>query len=251
MARDPRLFVASIEKAMGLLELFEDERQDLSLTEIMARASIGRSAVQRFVHTLHELGYLHRDERSRRYTLGAKVLGLYRGYVGGRSVLQRARPALLALAQATRECVSWTELLESEIVVVENWPSPHLTAVTLSPGMRFEAVSASSGQILLAHAPAEVAARAFAAASETARQRAAAADLPALRRLLDRVRAQGFAMTAKAFDQGSLSISAAVLDAQGRALGAINLSALRNRFETEAAVEGLVQAVLRAAQACR
>lgn len=250
-APDPRLFVASIEKAMAILELFEAERQELSLTELMARADIGRSAVQRFVYTLHQLGYLHRDPATKRYSPGAKVLGLYRGYIAGRSVLQRARHALRDLAEATRECVSWAELLETEIVVVENWPSPHLTAVTLVPGMRFEAISASSGQILLAHARPEAVARAFAAASRHARERAGAPDLDAFRRMLAQARAQGFAMTSKAFDQESVSISAPVLGAQGSALGAVNLSVLRSRFDRDNALARLVPAVIEAARACR
>jgi IclR family pca regulon transcriptional regulator len=249
-AVDPRLYVASVEKAMAVLGLFEETRQELTLAEIMARAGIGRSAAQRFVYTLHRLGYLHRDPATKRFTLGAKVLGLYRGYIGGRSVLQRARPALRDLNLATRECVSWAELLETEIVVVENWPSPHFTAVTLAPGMRFEAISASSGQILLAHARPEAVTRAFAAASALARQRAGAQDIAAFQHLLDRVRAQGYAMTTKAFDQDSLSISAPVLDTQGRALGAVNLSALRSRFDPEQAVATLVPAVIAAARAC-
>jgi len=248
---DPRLFVASIDKAMSVLELFEDARQELSLTEIMARSDIGRSAVQRFVYTLHQLGYLHRDPTTKRYAMGAKVLGLYHGYLAGRSVLQRARQALLELNLATRECVSWAELLEAEIVIVENWPSPHLTAVSLLAGMRFEAVSASSGQVLLAHAGPEVAAQAFAAASGRARKRAGVDDLADFRKMLARIRAQGYAMTSKAFDQDSLSISAPVLDAQGRALGAVNLSTLRSRFDRDAATATLVPKVIEAARASR
>lgn len=248
---DARLFVSSIEKGLAVLELFETERQDLSLTEIGSRAGIGRSAAQRFVYTLHHLGYLSRDPLTKRYALGPKVLGLYRGYREGRSVLWRARAALLDLNGATRECVSWTELLETEIVIVENWPSHHVAAVTLTPGMRFEAVSAASGQALLAHAPPEAVKRAFAAASELARKRVGAQDLAAFERLLGRVRAQGYAMTTKAFDQDSLSISAAVRDAHGRPLGAVNLSTLTSRFDRKQAEETLVPAVVGAARACR
>ncbi|MBE9605670.1 IclR family transcriptional regulator [Acetobacteraceae bacterium H6797] len=248
---DERLFVNAIERAMVVLELFENARQELSLTDIMARASIGRSAVQRFVYTLHHLGYLARNPDNKRYSLGPKVLGLYRGYLGGRSVLQRAQHALLDLNRRTGECVSWAELLETEIVIVENMPSPHLTAVTLMPGMRFEAISASSGQVMLAHAPEEAMARAFAAASTTARARAASPDFASFRALLAQVRGQGYSMTTKAFDQDSLSISAPVLDPQGRPVGAVNLSALASRFSREEALQTLVPAVIAAARACR
>jgi IclR family pca regulon transcriptional regulator len=248
---DARLFVASIEKAMAVLELFETERQDLSFAEIVARARIGRSAVQRFVYTLHQLGYLSRDPVTRRYALGAKVIGLYRGYLESRSVLRRAHHALAELNRTTRECVSWTELLETEIVVVENWPSSHVTAVTLAPGMRFEAISASSGQVLLAHAAPEVVSRAFAAASPRARVRGGAGSLAELTDLLDRVRTQGYALTSKAFDQDSLSISAPVLDGRGRAVGAVNLSVLTSRFDHRHAERELVPAVIQAARSAR
>src|SRR3954454_5992888 len=156
---------------MAVLELFETARQDLSLTDIVARTDLGRSAVQRFVYTLHTLGYLSRDPATRRYSLGPKVLGLYRGYVGGRSMLQRVRPALAHLGQQTHEAAAWVELLEREIIVVDSLASPHLTSVTLAPGMRFEAISASSGQVLLAHAPEEAVERAWETASAHARQR--------------------------------------------------------------------------------
>jgi IclR family pca regulon transcriptional regulator len=248
---DARLFVASVEKAMTVLELFEDERQDLSFAEIVARTGIGRSAVQRFVYTLHQLGYLSRDPVTRRYALGAKVLGLYRGYLESRSALRRAHHALAELNRATRECVSWTELLETEIVIVENWPSPHVTSVTLAPGMRFEAISASSGQVLLAHAAPEAVSRAFAAASPRARERVGAESLAELAALLDRVRTQGYALTSKAFDQDSLSISAPVLDGRGRAVGGVNLSVLTSRFDHRQAEQNLVPAVIQAARSSR
>jgi IclR family pca regulon transcriptional regulator len=248
---DPRLFVASLDKAMTLLELFAEERKELSFAEIVGRTEIGRSAVQRFLHTLLHLGYLTRDPVTRHYALGAKVLGLYRGYVEGRSVLRRAQHALAELNRTTRECVAWAELLEHEIVVVEALPSPHVTAVTLAPGMRFEAISASSGQVLLAHAEPEAVARAFAAASPRARERVGTPGLAAFTVLLDRVRTHGFALTSKAFDQGSLSISAPVLDGRGRALGAVNLSVLTSRFDRDRAEAELVPAVLQAARAAR
>jgi len=245
---DPRLFVNSIEKGMAVLELFETARQDLSLTDIVARTDLGRSAAQRFVHTLHELGYLSRDPATRRYSLGPKVLGLYRGYVGGRSMLQLVRPALAQLGQQTREAVAWVELLEKEIIVVDSLASPHLTSVTLAPGMRFEAISSSSGQVLLAHASEAAVELAWAAATPSARERTGARDVAGYARLLERVRRDGFALTEKAFDQDSLSISAPALDVQHRAIGAINLSTLRARFDVEEAKAKLVPAIMEAAR---
>jgi IclR family pca regulon transcriptional regulator len=247
---DPRLFVYSIEKAATILELFETALQELSMNDIVARTDMGRSAVQRFVYSLHHLEYLNRNPDTKRYSLGPKVPRLYRGYIAGRSLLQRAQRVLMELNQATRESVSWVELLDSTIIVVESMPSPQLTSVTLSPGMRFEALSASSGQVLLAHASSPLAVqRAFEAASEHARQRAGTADIAAVHELLARIRAQGYSLTEKAFDQDSLSISAPVF-AGRQAVAAINLSTLRARFDRREALKRLVPAIVAAARAC-
>jgi IclR family pca regulon transcriptional regulator len=245
---DARLFVSSLEKGMAVLELFETARHPLSMTDVVAQTDIGRSAVQRFIYTLHHLDYLSRDADTKRYSLGPKVLRLYRGFIGGRSALDRARHALMALNQETRECTSWVEMLEHEIVIVENLPSPHITAVALAAGMRFEALSASSGQVLMAHLPGEVAQRVFAAAPPLARERAGTEDMAGVHKLLDRVRMQGYALTTKAFDQDSLSISAPVFDAHRRPVGAVNLSTLRSRFDKKDALAVLVPAVMEAAR---
>ncbi len=50
---DPRLFVASVEKALRVLGVFDREHPRLTLAEIAARTALGRSATQRFVYTLH------------------------------------------------------------------------------------------------------------------------------------------------------------------------------------------------------
>lgn len=245
-AVDPRLFISSLGKGMAVLELFETARNPLSMTDIVAQTDMGRSAVQRFIYTLHNLDLLSRDPDTKRYSLGPRVPRLYRGFIGGRSALERARHAMVELNQATRECVSWVELLGEEVVIVENLPSPHITAVSLPPGTRFEALSASSGQVLLAYAPPDAAARAFASASPLARERAGTEDPAGVQRLLERVRTQGYALTTKAFDQNSLSISAPVFDGEGRVIAAVNLSTLRSRFDRKEAVAVLVPALVAA-----
>jgi IclR family pca regulon transcriptional regulator len=66
-------------------------------------------------------------------------------------------------------------------------------------------------------------------------------------RLLEAVKAAGFAVTEKNMEQGSISVSAAVHDRAGRAVGAINLSTLTTRFERQAAIAQLAPLVAAAA----
>ena len=89
-AVDERLFVASVEKAMRVLEIFGKNATELSMAQIVARTGLGRSATQRFVYTLCQLGYLRRSASAPLYSLSTKLVGLVGGLLGSNARLQAA-----------------------------------------------------------------------------------------------------------------------------------------------------------------
>ena len=70
---DERLYIASLEKGLKILETMSGPSSMLSLGEIAEATGYGKSAVQRFVYTLVQLGYLRKDASGRRYRLTAKL----------------------------------------------------------------------------------------------------------------------------------------------------------------------------------
>src|SRR5690606_16417869 len=58
--RDP-LYIASLGKAMRVLEAFRQARSPLGLTELARLTGLGKSAVQRFTYSWERLGYLVKD----------------------------------------------------------------------------------------------------------------------------------------------------------------------------------------------
>ena len=66
---------------------------------------------------------------------------------------------------------------------------------------------------------------------------------------LEQVRRDGFALTEKNLGEGSISISAPVLDYSGQVIAAINLSTLSSRFSLKTAFSELVPKVMAAAKA--
>lgn len=245
---DP-LFVASVDKAMRVLSVFGPGHSPLNLAEIAQLAGIGRSATQRFVHTLHTLGYLNRDDATRRYALSTRLLGLARGMLASHALLERAQPVMAELARSTGETVSWVELDGDEIVIVANIPSVHLARVHLTVGSRFVALPASSGQVLLWDAaPVRVAAL-LQRLDAADRARLPAGDADGLVRWLQRLRRTGYALTERHLDPHGVSLSAPVTDFGGRALAAINVSTLKSRFDAARARRELAPALLAACRA--
>jgi IclR family pca regulon transcriptional regulator len=87
---------------MRVLRAFDRQRPWLGLADIVELTGLGRSAAQRFVYTLHQLGYLRRDPNTRRYGLASRVLELAKGMLEGNRLLERSQPLLAELARATR-----------------------------------------------------------------------------------------------------------------------------------------------------
>ena len=95
-ADDP-LFVGSLEKGMRVLEAFRDSADSLGLTDIARVTGLGKSASQRFAYTWERLNYLVKDQQSRRYRLGPRVVELGYFFLRNDRLVAMAVPHLVAL----------------------------------------------------------------------------------------------------------------------------------------------------------
>jgi IclR family pca regulon transcriptional regulator len=245
---DERLFVASVAKAMKVLEAFDKSSSNLSFSDIAIRTGLGRSASQRFIYTLERLGYLERDEQAKRYSLSRKVFRFVQHAASSNLGLEAAYPAMRELSERTRETISWVEVDGAEIVIIATLPSTHISSVNLPVGTRFPALSSSSGQMLLAHCAPSHVEKIWAMSHPSVAQRTKAANAAEMMGVLETAKTAGFSVTEKNMEQGSISVSAPVHDRAGRAIGAINLSTLTTRYDRDTAIRELAPLVTKAAQ---
>lgn len=85
MPRQPRSQSAhtleSVSRACAILQLFEDDRQTLSLTDVAHRTGLERTICFRLLHTLEEQGLLRRGDR-RKYASNVRILSGKRFRIG-------------------------------------------------------------------------------------------------------------------------------------------------------------------------
>ncbi|RTQ32997.1 IclR family transcriptional regulator [Variovorax gossypii] len=227
---DTRLFVGSMEKGMRVLELFNEHPMPLSIGDIADRTEMGRSAAQRYVYTLHQLGYLNKDAESKKYFPSLKLIGLVRGLHRHRSQRDLAYPLLQALAAETLETVSWVELDGEDVVVVQNIPGGHITAVNLPVGSRFPALTSSSGQVLLSLAPETQLSTMLDALAPAVRARFGTRSRDEVLAIFRKAAKDGYSFTEKNFAEDGVSVSVPVTDS-GRIVAAINVSTVHARFD--------------------
>ena len=93
---DPKNHIASVEKAVRLLELFDDETPQLTLAEMVRRGGYTRTTTHRLVTTLERLGWLARS--GEHYQLTLRVFRLAAMAVSPLHLREESRPLMSELA---------------------------------------------------------------------------------------------------------------------------------------------------------
>jgi len=235
-----RLFIGSVGKCFRVLEALNANGHPLTLTALAAAAGLDRSATQRITHTLGRLGYLRQHPETRTWSLGTRLLEFGHTVLAYDRLRECALPLLEALNRVTGETVNLMELEGLEIVYVARFPSRHAVSVDLHVGSRLPAYCTAAGRAILARMP-EPEAHALLAASRRARlTERTVTELPALRALLERARADGYVVNDQEAFVGDLSVAAAVTDPSGRPVGAINIAVPTPRWQRRALERELV-----------
>ncbi|CAM5540559.1 Pca regulon regulatory protein [Frigidibacter albus] len=220
---DPRLFIQSVRKAMIVLEAFNADEPAMTLQQLTERTRLGRSATQRFVHTLEMLQYLKRDPKTLRYQLSNRAFLFVRSILSANSALERSFHLLSRLTEKTGETVSWLERDGGAAVVIGTVPSPNRTAIILPVGTRLGLPGSCAGLFLLDNST------------------------PPSQAMSDAL-ARGWAMAEADLDRGSLSVAAPVRDVRGKIIAVINVSILRDRMAPAEAQKLVVPALLEVSQ---
>ena len=142
-----------------MLEAFRDTHRLMSMAEIARAAGLDRSATQRLVHTMEQLGYLRRLPDSPLYGLASRVLRLSYNYLRSREIIDRAAPYLLEMTHSLGETSNLQELDQHEIVFLARFPGRHLVNVDFAVGSRLPALFTASGRAMLSKLDAAAGAR--------------------------------------------------------------------------------------------
>ncbi|NOV22765.1 IclR family transcriptional regulator [Cupriavidus necator] len=230
------LFVGSVEKAFQVLEAFHGpDRRLMSMAEIARAADLDRSATQRLVHTLEQLGYIRRVPDSAMYGLASKVLGLSYNYLRSNDLVERASPYLLDISRTLGETANLQELDGHEIVFLARFPGQHLINVDFGVGFRLPAVYTASGIAILSklsEAQRWDVVRATALTPITPFTETQPDNLMAAMREAGE---RGYAVVMNQTVVGDISVAAAITDHRGLPVGAINISVPSTRWTLETA----------------
>jgi IclR family pca regulon transcriptional regulator len=238
------LFNNSLAKGLAVVRAFSASKREMNLPEIAETAGITKSAAQRFTFTLEAMGYLRKDSKTKRYSLTPKCLDLGFGYLRANWLIDHANPFLLDLNRKCGETVNMSEPDGNDMIFVARFPSHHDFAVHMPVGMRLPIFCTASGRAYLSALPSEEARQILSHCQPQRFTPSTITDLDAVADLVEEARNKGFAYAKEEYYRGDIAIAAPVRNAQGKVLGAINVSLPSSRWTLESGVKKLAPLVL-------
>ena len=222
----PAHYVQSLERGLAVIRAFDADHAQLALTDVARRTGLTRAAARRFLLTLTDLGYVRTDGRL--FALTPRVLELGYAYLSGQSLPEVAEPHLERLVAEVHESSSVSVLDGDDIVYIARVATSRIMNVVINLGTRFPAYATSMGRVLLSGLSdreldeylERIDLRPF--TSQTV------GDREALRTVLTKARAQGYAIVDQELETGLRSV-AAPIRRDGRVVAAVNVSTHASR----------------------
>ncbi|MDN3554552.1 IclR family transcriptional regulator domain-containing protein [Halomonas maura] len=233
LSPDDRDFVTALASGLEVILAFDEDHPRMTLSEVATRTGMNRARARRFLLTLHSLGFVRKTQRH--FELAPKVLQLGYAFLSAndyRSVIQQY---LEDITEEIGESSSLGVLDGDEVTYVARSSARHrLMAITLSVGTRLPAAYTSMGRVLLAQLPDDELAAYLQRVTLEAHTDRSITDPAQLRHCIEQVRLQGYSIVDQELDPGLRSLAVPAFDANGKLLGAINIStnAARIDFDT-------------------
>lgn len=229
-------YIAGLGKGLSLLEAFGVDRQRLNVTQVAERTGISRTAARRYLKTLKYLGYLETDEHY--YWLTHRVLRFSSSYLSSAHLPKITQSFLNLLCAQTTLTFSIVVLDENEVVPIARSYLPQQDNLRVSPfgmhlGHRLPAHATSTGKVLLAALSQEQQKlwiqkhglkrlTAFTETNETA-----------FLERLQHIASSDYCLSKEEHELGVIAIAVPVLNAQGRAIAALNCMSQTNRVQED------------------
>jgi len=239
--------INALDAALDVIEgLLAAGDRPLRASDLARRLDLNRSRAFRILKTLERRGYVESDPETQGYRLGLKFLEIG-ARVRERINLRRvAEPVLMELARDTGDVAHLLVLHGRSAVCIDRYQGDHMLQVAAPIGRPLPLHVGASPKILLAYLPEPVRERLIREIELTPFTPNTITDRDELRRCLEQIRAQGYAVDEEDFEIGVYAVGAPVRDHTGRVVAGVTVTTPASRYSPQRRQE-LIAMVVEAA----
>jgi IclR family transcriptional regulator, KDG regulon repressor len=219
--KDPTEYnVRAVERALQIMSCFDDEHPERGISDIAQAVGLHKATAHRIVTTLVNYGYLERVEDGQKYRLGLELPNL------GYKVLQRmdlrreAVPFMKQLVAEWDETCDLSIFDQDEVFYIEIVRGTRALTISAAVGQRLPAHATASGKLFLAHLPEKQLNDILGQPMKEFTEKTITSP-DELRRQLEEIRRQGYAIDYEEFEHGVCAVGAPIFNRSGNIIAAI------------------------------
>lgn len=229
--RADREFVEGLARGLSVIEAFDADTPEMTLSEIARKTGHSPAAARRSIFTLVTLGYMRKIDR--RFVLSPKILLLGAAYFRAAHIEDALLPELHDFVSRHGDASSIAVLHGPDVIYVAHQAAQTgIARATAGTGATYPAHVTSLGRVLIASLPNEALDN-YLRTPLRALTDVTVTDPAEFRALIARARADGYATAVDQLSYGVTSLSVPIKLASGETIAAVNTSGYTGRTTPE------------------
>lgn len=221
-------------RALTILDYLSLENGPRRLIDIAQSLALPESTTQRLLASLAAKGYIQQNPLDQTYRLGWKVATLAKTFNKETWLIENIRPFMHQLSRQVSRTVNLAVLQNGRVVPLECvLPERTIAPLYTWPGSWFPVHATALGKALLANLSPDEAEMLLSQLTLEAYTEATITDLAELKRELQQVRLQGYAVNHGEYVPEERCVAAPIKDSQGIAVAAISITARTSELPPE------------------
>ncbi|MEC5273290.1 IclR family transcriptional regulator [Caldifermentibacillus hisashii] len=225
--------IQSVERALKILDLFDEFEPELKITEISDKMELNKSTVHSLLKTLEKHKYIDQNPENGKYKLGLKLIERGNCVVSTIDIRQVARTYLLDLAKRTGQTVHLGILNGKEGVYIDKIEGESAIIRFSKIGKGFPLHATAIGKVLLAFQEPKETNLLLSNYNFTEQTEYSITNQGEFLAQIEKVHQQGYAIDNQENELGVRCIAAPLLNFENKVLAGISISTLISQVNDE------------------
>lgn len=245
--REESFYNRSLERALQILNVFNNTRQVLSLAQLSEILNLSRATVLRLCSTLIKYAFLKQDPQSKQYSLGLRLFELGSVVLSSFSLRRISSPHISQLQMKLGMTVFLGILDNEEVLYLDKRDDPrNPIRFTSEVGIRRPPFWGMLGSVLMAYQPDNEIERLLHKNPLTAFTKKSITVKDDYMKRLYQVREQGFAVDNETVFEGINGVSAPIFDFSGKIVAALGVGFISSSVNSKD-LKKIIKEVMRTA----
>ena len=240
-----RDMVSALAKGLAIIEIFDEQRRSLTISEAAVLTNMTRAAARRYLLSLVQLGYMAHDGKN--FSLTPRVMRLGHGYLALTPLAKLLQFYVEEIARDTGESITAAVLQENEALVVAHQDPQRLGSMmmVMTVGTRLPLYSTAIGRVFLAYGPQDWAREYLDTVKIIRRTPKSLVTRQEIEAAIRDVQTRGYAVIDEEMEIGLRTIAVPIQNSAGQIRAAITISGNSSKYTVKQLVKTMLPILTR------